>query len=89
MQVWEKDEEGIWVNVCKLGQVFGNSNAYFGITSNEKGSMVVSWTFTGAAYCWEKKEEWQIKSLFSGHCKKVTDVRWGNNGNLLFSCSKD
>lgn len=51
--------------------------------------MVIAWTFTGAMYCWLLKTDWKICYLNSGHFKKVSDVRWGNNGKFLLSSSKD
>lgn len=89
VQIWKQDEQSIWVNSAKMGQVYGNNNAYFGITSDYDHKLIIAWTFTGAVYCWSKEDDWVIKGLFSGHSKKVTDIRWGQKGSLLFSCSKD
>lgn len=69
--------------------MYGNSNAFFGLTANTEGDMIIAWTFTGAVYCWVLEDHWKIKNLFTGHSKKVSDLRWGSHGQLLFSCSED
>lgn len=64
-----------------MGQVYGNSNVFFGITSNFNQDKIIAWTFSGVPYYWIKNEqEWEIKGLFTGHFKNVTDVRWANEG---------
>ena len=88
--IWKKDENNVWINSNRLGQMYGNKNVFFGITSNNDMTEILSWTFTGSPYYWKfKKNEWVSTALFSGHFKEVTDLKWDKTSNFLVSCSKD
>lgn len=62
------------MNTVRLGQLAGNKNVFFGAKLNELGTSILSYTFGGAFYLWNRLEtirDWEPSTAISGHFKEV------------------
>lgn len=88
--IWEKNEENVWINSNRFGQMYGNKNVFFGVCCDQEMNEILAWTFTGSPYYWVFCEgQWKSTALFSGHFKEVMDLKWDKGFNFLVSCSVD
>ena len=88
--IWQLNNELLWESNKRLGQLYGNKNAFFGLDATPALDHIVAYTYTGACYSWVL-EDGDYKSVgeFTGHFAKVTDVVWSSKGDFLASCSTD
>lgn len=89
--IWEH-EENSWTVKNRLGQLYGNKNAFFGIAVNDSDKSIVAVNFTGACCVWEYKPDTKTflsKASFNGHFDEVKGIEWSRDGSFLVSTSKD
>lgn len=52
INIWEHDANS-WVVKNRLGQLYGNKNAFFGIVINPHHNYIIAINFTGASCVWQ------------------------------------
>lgn len=90
--IWTVNKDGQWENTSRFGQLYGNKNAFFGLSVNSDSTSLMTYTYTGACYSWtynSKEDNWDGEGEFSGHFNNVTDLVWNTTGDFLVSCSSD
>jgi len=62
------------MNTVRLGQLAGNKNVFYGAKFNQKANKILSYTYQGAFYLWNKGEtlrDWTAFTAMSGHFRPV------------------
>ena len=47
--VWQKESSSLWVNICQLGQMSGNKNAFFNARFSPSGAHILAYCYNGSA----------------------------------------
>ena len=92
--IWEEDEnENIWINSGRLGQLYGNKNHFYGVQvnfcQNNKFCYLLGYTYTGALYLYsnykgdQESSEFGLETTTGGHNKSVTSLEWSSTGFLV------
>lgn len=88
--IWQLNNDKIWESNMRLGQLYGNKNAFFGLDASSSLDLIAAYTYTGACYTWVKEDgDYKSAGEFTGHFAKVTDIVWSTKGDFLVSCSTD
>ncbi|XP_067111655.1 elongator complex protein 2 [Osmerus mordax] len=95
MILWAPEEEGVWVEQVRVGEVGGNTLGFYGCQMSPDGSMIVAHAFHGALHLWyqdqnqHQKGEWRPGVVISGHFSGVQDLSWDPEGEFLLSVGLD
>ena len=91
MIVWEKDEEEeVWVDQRRIGEIGGNSLGFYGASFSPDGSLIMGHSFNGSLHLWSKKgEKYEPLPSISGHTAAVKDIAWDEKGRYFLSASAD
>ncbi|KAK2720771.1 elongator complex protein 2-like isoform X2 [Artemia franciscana] len=92
MIIWEEDENGIWADCVRVGEVGGNTLGFLGCTFSPDGCIILAHGFQGAFHMWRLDEisnQWLPRHSFGGHFDSVVDLAWDPKGVYVISCSTD
>lgn len=94
MIIWQQtDENGIWMEKVRLGDVGGNSLGFFGGKFSADGKSVMGHSYQGGFHLWtqsaENESNWLPQVNAGGHFGEVRDLAWEQSGEYLMSLSAD
>lgn len=88
--LWEEDDEGLWSEEVRVGEVGGNTLGFYGCHLNDKADLFVGHSFNGALHLWYKvKDQWIPGVTVGGHFDAVEDLDWDKEGRYFITTSKD
>lgn len=90
--IWKYDNKhNIWNKEHTLGEMLGNSHAFFYATFLDSSNEILAYAYNGALYLWKMNNngEYKNNTITHGHFGSVNDIDWDPSGNILFSCSSD
>merc|ERR1719483_605766 len=90
MTVWA-EEEGIWVENVRVGDVGGNTLGFLGAQWGQLGTLILGYSWAGGFHLWKKDEVggWVSQVVGGGHQGGVVDISWERSGKYLLSIGKD
>jgi len=90
MVVWQQEEDGVWTDSARVGDVGGNTLGFIGAEWSPKGDQILGHSFSGSFHLWRKDAEgWRSCVTVGGHQGPVADLSWEPRGRYLVSVSKD
>ncbi|KAI9576037.1 probable elongator complex protein 2 [Glossina fuscipes] len=92
--IWQfSEEEGIWMEKVRLGEVGGCSLGFFGGKFSTDGCSVLGHSYEGALHIWSKSPNnenlWTPQVVVGGHFDDVRNLAWERQGEYLLSGSAD
>ncbi|XP_051948383.1 elongator complex protein 2-like isoform X2 [Xyrauchen texanus] len=92
MILWGPEEDGVWVEQVRVGEVGGNTLGFYGCQMSPDGSMILAHAFHGALHLWHRdgdQGKWRPGVVVSGHFNAVQDLSWDPDGEFLISVGSD
>ena len=95
MMVWrpQEEENGIWINEVRVGELGGNTLGFYGGLFSPDGSQILAHGYNGAFHLWERnnsvEHQWDPLPTVSGHFGPVNDCDWHSSGEYFLSISQD
>ncbi len=89
--IWKQEEEGVWTESARFGEIGGNTLGIFGAAWTNDDD-VLSYSFSGAFHLWQKAKDsdrWVPGIVPGGHQGSVCDLSWAKDGKYLLSVSVD
>ena len=67
MVVWRQQEEGVWAERVRVGDVGGNTLGFLGCDWGPAGDKIIGHSFSGAFHLWREREggQWESEKVFS------------------------
>lgn len=91
--VWMPDNDGIWSERVRTGEVGGNGFGFFGAKFSPNGSSIIGHAYYGSLHRWTRDSEndrlWSPSIVTSGHFAEVQDLVWEPQGKFLVTVSHD
>ena len=92
--LWEPEynnnEEGVWFEKTRMGEVGGNREGFFTAKFGPTKDKIIATSYQGGLHLWHLKgDNWEPQSAPTGHFQEVTDIDWDVQGRFLLSVSKD
>eukprot|EP00088_Acartia_fossae_P049297 TRINITY_DN5423_c0_g1_i6.p1 TRINITY_DN5423_c0_g1~~TRINITY_DN5423_c0_g1_i6.p1 ORF type:complete len:802 (-),score=139.46 TRINITY_DN5423_c0_g1_i6:13-2394(-) len=89
--VWEEEEDGIWSEKARFGEIGGNTLGIFGAIWGPYNKSVIGYSFSGAFHFWTQTDDgsWKPGMVPGGHQGPVCDISWDRAGRYLLSVSVD
>lgn len=89
MIVWKEEEDGVWMEEAKVGEIGGNTIGMLGATWGSQGQ-ILGYSFSGAFHLWKPSESgWTSGVVVSGHQGPIVDIAWEESGAYILSASVD
>jgi len=95
MIVWEYDDENkVWVDTARMGEVGGNTLGYYGCSFGPSGRNIIAHGYHSAFQMWSKvltegSSKWSPEITISGHFGEVEDFDWDPEGEFVITASTD
>ncbi|KAF9432182.1 Elongator subunit elp2 [Entomortierella beljakovae] len=95
MMIWKPDEStGVWVNDTQVGEVGGNTIAFYGGLFGPDGKWILAYGYNGAFHIWRNEgngigDRWVPQVPASGHYSSVQDLTWDPTHSYLVTVSLD
>lgn len=94
MILWQAaDDDGVWIDRVRVGDVGGNSLGFFGGKIAATGTAIVGHGYQGSLHIWqrdnERPESWRPAVVAGGHFNEARDFAWEPNGEFMISVSAD
>jgi len=89
------DEEKVWIDTARMGEVGGNTLGYYGCASSPLGlpTSVIVHGYQGALQMWTQNtdddKKWRTAITISGHFGQVEDFDWDKDGDFVITASTD
>ena len=91
--IWIFDKKyNIWNKEYSLGEMLGNKHAFYYASFLNNYKEIIAYAFNGSFYYWKFNEEsknFEDEVIIHGHFNTVSDIKWDNTKNILFSTSHD
>ena len=87
--VWQPQEEAVWVEHSRLGEVGGNREGFFSALLTADGDCLLGHSYFGGLHQWRHLSTgWSAEAASSGHLGAVVDLSWSApSGRYLLTCS--
>ena len=95
MMIWrpQEEENGIWVNEVRVGELGGNTLGFYGGLFSPNGDYILAHGYNGAFHLWSKPknddERWDPCPTVSGHFAPINDCCWEPSGDYFLTISQD
>lgn len=91
--IWTSDNDGIWTEKVRTGEVGGNGFGFFGAKFSPDGKSIIGHAYYGSLHRWnldaDNDRMWNPAIVTSGHFAPVQDLVWEPTGKFLVTVSHD
>ena len=91
--LWTLQDEGVWMEKIRVGDVGGNSLGFFGGKIATNGQAIMGHGYQGSFHIWHASTDdelfWQPVVVVGGHFAEVRDLDWEPQGEYLITVSAD